>query len=98
MLLAGRGMKVRTGRIACVSRLALGERRRELHAGGAVAVDMESAWLAGGAAGRPFGVVRVVLDSPSHELLRPQAAAGAVRAARALRNVARSLHEWSPRG
>jgi 4-hydroxy-3-methylbut-2-enyl diphosphate reductase len=96
-LLAGRGMKVRAGRIACVSRLALGERRRELHAQGAVAVDMESVWLAAGAGARPFGVVRVVLDSPSHELLRPQAAAGAVRAARALRNVARSLHEWSPR-
>ena len=98
MLLAGRGMKVRPGRIACVSRLALGERRATLHAQGAIAVDMESVWLASGAGTRPFGVVRVVLDSPSHELLRPQAAAGAVRAARALRNVARSLHEWSPAG
>jgi 4-hydroxy-3-methylbut-2-enyl diphosphate reductase len=96
-MLAGRGMKVRPGRIACVSRLALGDRRRELHAQGAVAVDMESVWLAAGAGARPFGVVRVVLDSPSHELLRPQAAAGAVRAARALRLVARSLGEWSPR-
>jgi 4-hydroxy-3-methylbut-2-enyl diphosphate reductase len=96
--LAGRGMKVRAGRIACVSRLALGERRRELHAGGAVAVDMESVWLAPAAAGRPFRVVRVVLDSPSHELLRPQAAAGAVRAARSLRTVARSLHDWAPEG
>jgi 4-hydroxy-3-methylbut-2-en-1-yl diphosphate reductase len=96
-MLAGRGMKVRPGRIACVSRLALGERRSELHAQGAIAVDMESVWLAAGAGTRPFGVVRVVLDSPSHELLRPQAAAGAVRAARALRSVARSLHEWSPR-
>jgi 4-hydroxy-3-methylbut-2-en-1-yl diphosphate reductase len=96
--LAGRGMKVRPGRIACVSRLALGERRSELHAGGAIAVDMESVWLAAGAGSRPFGVVRVVLDSPSHELLRPQAAAGALRAARALREVARSLHEWVPAG
>jgi 4-hydroxy-3-methylbut-2-enyl diphosphate reductase len=96
-MLAGRGMKLRPGRIACVSRLALGERRRELHAQGAIAVDMESVWLAAGAGARPFGVVRVVLDSPSHELLRPQAAAGAVRAARALRNVASSLDEWSPR-
>jgi 4-hydroxy-3-methylbut-2-enyl diphosphate reductase len=96
--LTGRGMKVRTGRIACVSRLALGERRRQLHAGGAVAVDMESVWLAAAAAGRPFGVVRVVLDSPSHELLRPQAAAGAVRAARALRAVARCMQDWPPRG
>lgn len=92
----GRGMKVRTGSIVCVSRLALGERRAELHAGGAIAVDMESVWLAAGAAGRPFGVVRVVLDSPSHELLRPQAAFGVVRAARALRRVAAALHDWAP--
>jgi 4-hydroxy-3-methylbut-2-enyl diphosphate reductase len=58
---------------------------------------MESVWLAPGAAGRPFAVVRVVLDSPSHELLRPQAAADAVRAARALRRAAvAALHEWRP--
>ena len=95
-MLTGRGMKVRAGKIVCVSKLALGERRRALHEGGAIAVDMESVWLAAGAAGRPFAVVRVVLDSPSHELLRPQAAAGAVRAARALRRVAGALHEWTP--
>jgi len=59
-------------------------------------VDMESVWLAAGAAGRPFAVVRVVLDSPSHELLRPRAAAGAIRAARALRRVAGALQEWTP--
>ena len=62
--LAGRGLKVRAGEVVCVSRLALGERRAQLHAGGAIAVDMESVWLAAGAGGRPFGVVRVVLDSP----------------------------------
>ena len=39
-------MKVRTGKLVCVSRLALGERRAELHAGGAIAVDMESATVA----------------------------------------------------
>ena len=96
--LTGLGLKVRTGDVVCVSRLALGPRRAELHAGGAIAVDMESVWLAGGTGGRPFGVVRVVLDSPSHELLRPQAACGAVRAARALRRVAGALHEWAPGG
>jgi 4-hydroxy-3-methylbut-2-enyl diphosphate reductase len=94
--LAGREMKVRSGKIVCVSRLALGERRRELHRGGAIAVDMESVWLAPGAGGRPFAVVRVVLDSPTHELMRPQAVVGAVRAARALRRVAAALHEWAP--
>jgi 4-hydroxy-3-methylbut-2-enyl diphosphate reductase len=94
--LTGLGLKVRLGRVVCVSKLALGERRAELHAGGAIAVDMESVWLAAGAGGRPFGVVRVVLDSPSHELLRPQALGGALRAARALRKVAGALHGWVP--
>jgi 4-hydroxy-3-methylbut-2-en-1-yl diphosphate reductase len=55
-------------------------------------------WLSAGAGERPFGVVRVVLDSPTHELMRPQAAAGAVRAARVLRTVAGALHEWAPDG
>lgn len=90
------GMTVRSGGIVCVSKLALGERRAQLLARGALAVDMESVWLAPGAAGRPFAVVRVVLDSPSHELMRPQAAVGAVRAARMLRRVAGVLHEWTP--
>ncbi len=94
--LTGRGLKVRTGSVVCVSRLALGERRAQLHAGGAIAVDMESVWLAAGARARPFGVVRVVLDSPEHELLRVRAAAGALRAALALRRVAGALHEWAP--
>jgi len=93
MRLTGQGMKIRTGPIVCVSRLALRERRAELHAGGAIAVDMESVWLAGAAEGRPFGVARVVLDSPSHELLRLGAAAGALRAAWALRRVSGALHD-----
>ncbi|HXR28714.1 MAG TPA: hypothetical protein VN772_03970 [Solirubrobacteraceae bacterium] len=94
--LAGRGMKLRSGKIVCVSRIATGERRTQLLEGGAIGVDMESVWLAAGASGRPFGVVRVVLDSPSHELFRLQAAPGALRAARALRRVAAALHEWTP--
>jgi 4-hydroxy-3-methylbut-2-enyl diphosphate reductase len=93
---AGQGLKVRSGKIVCVARLALGERRGELRDGGAIAVDMESVWLAPSAGERPFGVVRVVLDSPQHELLRPQAVPGAIRAARALRRVAGALHDWAP--
>jgi 4-hydroxy-3-methylbut-2-en-1-yl diphosphate reductase len=94
--LTGLGMKVRVGKVVCVSKIAVGEKRTELHAGGAIAVDMESVWLAPGAGDRPFGVVRVVLDSPSHELLRPQAVGGALRAALALRKVAGALHDWAP--
>jgi 4-hydroxy-3-methylbut-2-enyl diphosphate reductase len=94
--LAGRGLKLRSGPIVCVSKIAVGERRTELLDGGAIAVDMESVWLADGARGRPFGVVRVVLDSPSHELFRIGAIGGALRAARALRRVAGALHDWAP--
>jgi 4-hydroxy-3-methylbut-2-enyl diphosphate reductase len=94
--LAGRGMKLRSGPIVCVSKIAVGERRAELHERGAIGVDMESVWLGAAAADRRFGVVRVVLDSPSHELFRVRALVQAVRAARALRGVARALHEWSP--
>ncbi|HXB16173.1 MAG TPA: hypothetical protein VNV44_10585 [Solirubrobacteraceae bacterium] len=94
--LTGLGLKVRVGNVVCVSKLALGERRAHLHSSGAIAVDMESVWLASGAGERPFGVVRVVLDSPSHELLRPQALGGALRAARSLRKVAAALHDWGP--
>jgi 4-hydroxy-3-methylbut-2-enyl diphosphate reductase len=35
---------------------------------GAIAVDMESAWVAEAARGRPFAVVRVLSDTPEHEL------------------------------
>ena len=94
--LAGRGLKLRSGGLVSVSKIAVGERREMLRATGAIAVDMESVWLASGSRGRPFGVVRVVLDSPSHELLRVQAIAGALRAARALRRVAGALHDFSP--
>jgi 4-hydroxy-3-methylbut-2-enyl diphosphate reductase len=91
------GMTVRAGPIVGVGRIATGERREQLRAAGALAVDMESVWLAAGAAGRPFAVVRVVLDSPSHELFRPQALASAVRAARTLRSVAAiALYDWAP--
>jgi 4-hydroxy-3-methylbut-2-enyl diphosphate reductase len=93
------GLSVRRGPIVGVGRIATGERREQLLADGALAVDMESAWLAAGAAGRPFAVVRVVLDSPSHELLRPQALGGALTAARVLRRVsAIAVQEWGAGG
>ncbi len=85
--LVAAGLTVRAGPIVGVAKIATGERREQLRQAGALAVDMESAWLAAGAAGRPFAVVRVVLDSPSHELFRPQALGGALLAARVLRRV-----------
>lgn len=95
-MLRARGLTARSGPMVCVSRIALGGRRAQLLADGALAVEMESVWLARGAAGRPLAVVRVVLDSPSHELVRPAAVFSAVRAARVLRGVARELRDWRP--
>lgn len=92
--LTGRGLKVRSGPIVSVAKLALGERRGELLRDGALAVDMESLWLLERAGERPCGVVRVVLDSPRHELLRPAALPRAIGAARALRSAARAVDEW----
>ncbi len=95
--LLGAGLTVRQGPIVGVGKIATGERREQLLAAGALAVDMESAWLAAGAAGRPFAVVRVVLDSPSHELFRVQAVGGALKAAQALRRAsAVALQDWDP--
>jgi 4-hydroxy-3-methylbut-2-enyl diphosphate reductase len=60
--------------------------------GDALAVDMESAWLA---VGGPFAVVRVVADTAERPLLRPGTPARGLRALRALRACAPALGEWA---
>ena len=60
-----RGISVRKAAVVSVAHIAHGEKRVELRERGGVVVDMESAWLAGGAQGRPFAVIRVVADTPS---------------------------------
>jgi 4-hydroxy-3-methylbut-2-en-1-yl diphosphate reductase len=95
-LLRRRGVDARVGPIASVSRPASGATRSALRETGAVVVDMESAWLAGAAAGRPLVVLRAVLDTPSRELWRPlRTVTGFLAAERALRTAAGALAEWS---
>lgn len=79
------GFTVHTGPVASVSELAVGPRRQELADQGAVAVDMESAWLLEHHCG-PAAVVRVVTDTPAHEL---RTAAAPARIYRALRTIRR---------
>jgi 4-hydroxy-3-methylbut-2-enyl diphosphate reductase len=87
--LESRGVAVRRGGVVSVARIAHGEKRVELRERGAIAVDMESAWLAAAAGDRPFAVIRVVADTPSRELTRPLLTlAGAGRAALSLRRTA----------
>lgn len=96
--LAGRGLgRVHVGPLACGARPVYGRRRAALARQGVIAADMESAWLAP-AAGRPFAVLRVVLDTPERELYRPLATLrGAVRAWLALRRAAPALAQWAQR-
>jgi 4-hydroxy-3-methylbut-2-en-1-yl diphosphate reductase len=93
------GLRVRCGTVASVARLAMGHTRVRLREAGAIAVDMESAWLAPGAGGRPFAVVRVITDTPARELTNPLfTVAGVARAMAALRRAAGALHKWTPEG
>jgi 4-hydroxy-3-methylbut-2-en-1-yl diphosphate reductase len=92
-----RGLRVHHGTVASVARLAMGDARVRLRESGAIAVDMESVWLAPGAGARPFAVVRVISDTPARELTNPlRTVSGVARAMATLRRAAGALHEWAP--
>jgi len=90
------GLRVRVAPIASSQRLVLGERRKTLHRTGSAAVDMESAWLAPAAGARPLVTLRVVLDTPRHELHRPlRTVVGAATAYRTLRQACALVEQWA---
>ena len=90
------GMRVRVGPIASSQRLVLGGRRRALAQTGALAVDMESAWLAPAARGRLLVTLRVVVDTHRHELHRPlRTLVGAATAYRTLRRACALVQDWA---
>ena len=90
------GLTPHLGPIVSRPRLASGPERHALAATGAIAVDMESAWLAPAASGRPFAVLRIVADGPGQDLAWTPATAGrALTALRTLRRTAPALASWS---
>jgi 4-hydroxy-3-methylbut-2-enyl diphosphate reductase len=90
------GLRVRRGPIASSQRLVLRERRRALQRSGALAVDMEAAWLAPAIHGDPLVTLRVVLDTHRHELHRPlRTLHAAARAYRTLREACALVHDWA---
>ena len=90
------GLHVRTGPIACSPSVVKGDRRAALAATGAVAVDMESAWLLDELAGRhPVAVVRVVIDTLDHELRSLRTARHARLALRHLAAAIPVLERWA---
>lgn len=92
------GLPVWVGPIVSVHSPVLGARARAAlrASSGAIVADMESLWLARAAAGRPFAVVRALLDSPGYEPWRPiLGPRSGLRAADALQAAAGVLDEWA---
>ncbi len=67
--------------------------RSSLAKTGALAVDMESAWLAPGAA--PFAVVRAIVDTANQPLLRVSTIAHGLAGLRSLRRAVPALAGWA---
>jgi 4-hydroxy-3-methylbut-2-enyl diphosphate reductase len=90
------GLLVRADPVVSVDHIVRGEERAHLADRGAVAVDMESFWLAEAARDRPFVVARAVLDTPEREILHPVATTiGGIRAYRALKRTGGALADWA---
>jgi 4-hydroxy-3-methylbut-2-enyl diphosphate reductase len=98
-LLAGElrraGLRATAGKIVTVDHLFRSGQREQLVSEGAVAVDMESALLLEGAAGRPAVVVRAISDTPQRPLLGPWAVPGGIAALKSLRLAAPALARWA---
>jgi 4-hydroxy-3-methylbut-2-en-1-yl diphosphate reductase len=88
------GLRARRGPLLSVRKIARGSARQQLAGDGSIAVDMESAWLAPAAAGRPFAALRAVVDTPSRELVRPRTVVSGITAYRALGRAAGALETW----
>jgi 4-hydroxy-3-methylbut-2-enyl diphosphate reductase len=89
-----RGMRVRTGPVLTVDGVVHDPvRRRRLAATGALTVDNESAHLT--SADDTTAVVRVVVDTPAHPLLRPGTPARGISALASLRRAAPVMNAWA---
>ncbi|HEY2696224.1 MAG TPA: 4-hydroxy-3-methylbut-2-enyl diphosphate reductase [Pseudonocardiaceae bacterium] len=89
------GLTVHTGPIRSADHVVHGAERAELASSGALAVDMESAFLAEAAGDGPLAVVRVIVDTPGKPLLSPATLTGGYTAYQALAKVGPVLHAWA---
>jgi 4-hydroxy-3-methylbut-2-enyl diphosphate reductase len=92
---AAGGYRVRAGRVATTGRLVRAREARRLEADGVLAADLESAYLAALARGRPLAVVRVVVDTPAHPLARPDVVLRGTAALIRLAAVGAALATWA---
>jgi 4-hydroxy-3-methylbut-2-enyl diphosphate reductase len=89
------GLTVHTGPIYSSDHVVHGAERAELAQGGALAVDMESAFLAEAAGDGPLAVVRVVVDTPSKPLVSPATVTGGRTAYKTLAAIGPVLQVWA---
>jgi 4-hydroxy-3-methylbut-2-enyl diphosphate reductase len=90
------GLTVHVGAVVSTDRIVHGADRAPLHRKtGALAVDMESAWLARLAGERPGAVVRAIVDTPTDRLLALATVLNARRALRSLRRASAGLERWA---
>ena len=89
------GLRVHVGPVASVDHVTTPEERRAYADNGVLAVDMESAWLAGAADGRPLAVLRVVVESADRALRDPRTITSGIRALATLRRTRGALDEWA---
>jgi 4-hydroxy-3-methylbut-2-en-1-yl diphosphate reductase len=87
-------LDVKIGSVASVERIAGPAERRYLAETGAVAVDMESAWVADAADGRPLAVLRTVVEPSDRELFDVRTPFAGARALLALRRATEVLERW----
>jgi 4-hydroxy-3-methylbut-2-enyl diphosphate reductase len=86
--LRGAGRSVHLGPIVSSRTLVHGERRAELSRSGALAVDMESAWVARALADHRLVIVRLVADTAGNFVV------GLVKGLVALRHVRAAIECW----
>jgi 4-hydroxy-3-methylbut-2-enyl diphosphate reductase len=84
------GRHVLVGAVACSTSIVHGAARTALAEGGALAVEMESVWLARLLADHPLVVVRAVGDTEHHGFL-----SGNLKALAALRHLRPALERWA---
>ncbi|WP_279387874.1 1-hydroxy-2-methyl-2-butenyl 4-diphosphate reductase [Streptacidiphilus pinicola] len=90
------GLTVHHGVLHSSDHVVRGPERVRLAESGVTCVDMETAAVCRAAPGVPVLSVRVVVDTPEYELVRPATLVHGVRALRALKQVGTVLATWHP--
>jgi 4-hydroxy-3-methylbut-2-enyl diphosphate reductase len=89
------GLRAHTGSLYSADRILDSAGRRALRPTGALAVDMESYWLAQAAGDKPVAVLRVVVDEADRRLLHPRTLTAGIGAFRVLRRAGTALPDWA---